>query len=364
MVGATLLTAACGDKGQGTSTSTSTPSGSSARGSSTAAASARSNTAAASVSALAPPPIPAELRAKLDAGATCKWSDEGLMQSCDAEEQLKKYVEANHTPATLDGCLSAISDKVAAIRVMGSACLYDFYFGVSDVEAKPTVGKVFDVILPAIEKETEPGVRAALGSAIWQRDALSVDKADAVVATLKKLDPAKDGRAMSFMVASLYWFGMNTEPPKGALDLAGTFAASPQSSLRQDAYALMGYAPSRAEEFCPILRKAIEEDADKWTDALSALGSLGKSCEKEGEAVQAAIVKRLERAADPEHKSNEDISSWGELRGYVSSAERTKDQREAIAKAADKVAKGAKTSDAHKKYAKSLAELARGEKEK
>jgi hypothetical protein len=284
------------------------------------------------------------------------------MQSCDADEPLKKYVEANHTPATHDGCLSAVQDKAPAIRVMGSACLYDYYFGMSDADSKPTAGKVFDVVLAAIEKEAEPGVRAALGTALWQRDAASVSKADAVIATLKKLDPASDGRAMSFIVASLYSFGMSEEPPKGALDLAATFAASPSPSLRQDAYALMGYSPSRAESFCPLLGKAIEADAVKWTDALSAFNGLGKACEKEAEAVHAAVLKRLERAADPDHKPAEEISSWGELRGYVTSELRTPEQRDAVAKAADKVAKGTNTSARHKEYATTLAADARGKK--
>ncbi len=353
-----LIAPACGETAPTSSTSSAATS---AAARSTASASSSTSAAAAR------PPVgsvPAELRAKLDAGASCKWNEEGLMQACAADEPLKSYVESNRSPATLEGCLSAVSDEAPAIRVMAAACLYDYYFGISDLDAKPTAGKVFDVVLPAIERETSPGVRAALGTAIWQRDAASVGKTDAVISTLQKLDPAKDGRAMSFLVASLYHFGMTEEPPKGVLDLAAGYAASPSASLRQDAYALMGYAPARAEAFCPLLRRAVEQDADKWTDALSALNGLGQACEREAEAVHAAILGRLERAADPAHQSADEISSWGELRSYVSSDLRTPAQRDAVAKAADKIAKGAKTSASHKKYATSLADDARGKKAK
>lgn len=284
------------------------------------------------------------------------------MQSCDASDALKKYVDAHKTPATLEGCLSAVSDTAPAIRVMASSCLYQYFFSVSTLEAKPTAGRVFDVVLPAIEKETAPNVRAALATAIWQRDAASVEKTDAVVATLRKLQATKDGAAMAFLLASLHSYQMSEELPANVAELATVYATAAHPEVRKEAYSMLAHAPSRAASSCPILGRAIATDKDSWSDALGAFTRLGKACEKEVERVNDALVQRLKRAADPKSTPADEIDMWGELRGYVASEIVTKEQREAIAKAADELAKAPKTDKRDKEIARTLATEARKKK--
>jgi hypothetical protein len=307
-------------------------------------------------------PIPAELRAQLDAGAGCKWSESGLMQSCPASDALKKYVDAHKTPATLDGCLTAISDASPPIRVMASSCLYQYYFSTNTLEAKPTAGKLFDVVLAAIDKESVPNVRAALATAIWQRDAASVGKTDAVVATVRKLQASKDGPAMAFILASLHSYQMSEELPTNVAELATVYATAVHPEVRKQAYGMLVHARSRAQSTCSIFARAVSTDKEAWSDALSAFTRLGKPCEKEVVRVNEALVQRLERAADPKGTPADEIDTWGELRGYVASEIVPTAEREAIAKAADKIARGAKTSKSDQDIARTLASEARKKK--
>jgi hypothetical protein len=325
-------------------------------------ASAALASASASATPAAMAPIPAELRTQLDAGVGCKWAENGLMQSCPASEALRKWVDAHKTAPTLDGCLSAVSDPKPAIRVMASSCLYQYYFATNTLDAKPTVGRLFDVVLAAIEREAEPGVRAALASALWQRSADSVGKTSAVVATLQKLDASKDGAAMWQLLASLHSYGMSEEVPKSVADLAATYATSTDRDLRREAYVVLSHAPSQGASACPLLARAVATDNDKWFEALGSLTRIGKPCEAQVASVNDALVQRLEKAADPKHTFGDEIPMWGELRGWVTSELVSTEQREAIAKASDKIARGAKTSDGDKKIARTLADEARAKK--
>ncbi len=341
---------ACGDAGRAESSAPAPtapavlPSGSAASASSGSGALAES-----------PPP----LREKLEAGGSCKWDSAGALTSCDALAALEGYVKDNRTPATFDACLAALKDGRAFVRVLASSCVRHFYASGPAPEDQAVVGRTFDAVLDAVGKEPDPGARAALAVALQDQRAWPAGKSDAVLATLEKLDPNRDGRAMSRLLDTLFAFG-GPKPPEGALDRAATWSASTEPDLRQSTYRMLLYAPSRAGTSCPLLRQAILEDPIMWLSALTVLTKLGDPCKDEVPRVNDAIVARLEGAADPARKPEAGINSWQPLTGYVYSDLPSKAQREQIAKAAEKLEKAAVASSAEQAFAGRLARQARG----
>lgn len=333
--------------------SSSSPSASSAA----SAAPPASGSASAPTSGVqaAPVAIDPRLAEKFKAGASCKWSEEGLMQMCAASDDIEKLVKANLNDAMLDSCLAAMKDPAPSTRAMAGSCVYRYHFDLSDAESSKFAGRVFDAVLPLIEKETDSSVRAAMGWGLRGFSAPHVKKVDAVLATIKKLDPMKDGPAVDYLLDTAfdaYLMQATDEPSKDAVDLALQLAKTGSRGVRRTAYGLLAAAPSRAADGCPVLVGGIESDKDMWVEAVGAFSRLEEKCQAQIDAAAAAIVSRFEKAADPKRTSDDEIDQVGELRSFVKLPGLAKEQRGKIIKAAEKAAGSPKASAREKELIK------------
>ncbi|NUP11665.1 MAG: hypothetical protein HOW73_36935 [Polyangiaceae bacterium] len=351
-LGLLALAVACGQ------TSTSSGNGVDPTAVETTVANATSaKTPASTTSTSSAPPVPAELAALLKSTEQCEIQENGLLHPCPPDRALEKYVESHASSETFDACLQALGDVASTTRVLAASCLAK-YTSTARQERKAFSPRLFDAVLPAVEKEKDPKARGALARALDDVRAVDAKREKEVLAVLEELDAAKEGVATAELLHTFYWFGMTEPVPKGAIDFALLQTTATSTELRHTSYDLLSYANDRAEQACPLLGKAVVDDDAEWSEALGALVSL--ECDKEVSVVNPSLVKRLEKAAATRDGWEDRLGSWGELRGYVKAQMVGKTERDAIAAAADKVARGGNVIASEKDIAKTLASEARG----
>jgi hypothetical protein len=238
----------------------------------------------------APPPTDPRLTELFAAAKDCKWSDEGILQSCPPTEKIRELTFQNQNDSKLGAaCMAAFHDSAMPTRLMAAACLNGLNGMVQEDFAKET--------LDAIEAEKETPARNALAFSMGHCDPSKAKLDERVIALARKFAGEKDGEftasSLLDMLFPQYLIGSNTPPPKAAGDLALEMARKNGTRMQVRALEVMALLKDRMPDVCAAYGEVIAGLGDDWAKGVYALADAKDACPAQVDASVDAMIKAM-----------------------------------------------------------------------
>jgi hypothetical protein len=279
-----------------------------------------------------------------NAAKDCKWSTEGVLQSCPAHDAMHKLAFENQNDDKLAAaCFAAVSEKATPTRILAAWCLQ----GINAI-AKRTL---FPQALDLIEAEKDTAVRNALAFAM---DDAPPELQPRVIALARKLgaDPAGDFTASCLldMLFPQYLMGSAKAPSKEAGDLALEMMKKHGTRQQVRALEVAGLLKERVPEVCAAYGEVLATSGADWAKPVYELAARKDACPDQVQPAVDAMIKAMtaNKYNTYEYQATERMLNYVPL----SPAQRAK-----LVPACDKLA--AKAEGVFKDWAKKLAALCR-----